>query len=242
MHSCCCRRWNSMSTVGKLIKCSSCPQFHTVLFCIKVDRFFSSWSCSVLISFQLSNNMCMVSIPGIYQSAVSPTLPSRWVVDYPRFKALSSLTGYQNLIVLAILYGPAIFFAKLDVLLLYYQLFQIKKRARITIALGLAVIIVQCLATMIGYSVLCVPKPGQSWLIRTSGRSCSVTSNLFEVVLGVVSVFSDLFVIYIPLPIIWKLHLSTRKKISVSIVFITGLLWVFSLRRSCHILATNSDS
>ena len=101
---------------------------------------------------------------------------------------------------------------------------------------------VQCLATIIGYSVFCVPKPGQSWLIRTSSYSCNVSSNIFTVVIGVVSVFSDLFVIYIPLPIIWQLHLATRKKVSVSIVFITGFLYASSLHASCHILPTNSDT
>lgn len=178
----------------------------------------------MLITIQLSANMYTVYMPGIYHSAESPTLPFRWVVNDPHSEALSFLTSYQNLGALGMLYGPAIFFAKLAILLLYLELFQVDKTARITIALGLVIIVVQCLATIIGYPVLCVPKPGQSWLIRASSYSCNVTSNIFTVVIGVVSVFSDLFVIYIPLPIIWQLRLATRKKVSVSIVFITGFL------------------
>ncbi len=126
--------------------------------------------------------------------------------------------------VLSILYGPAIFLAKLSILLLYLELFRVKKQARITVAIGVTIITAQCLATIIGYSVLCVPKPGESWLMHTSTYKCRVTATLFGVGMGAISVFSDLYVILIPLPVVWKLQVATRKKVGVSIVFITGLL------------------
>lgn len=126
--------------------------------------------------------------------------------------------------VLSILYGPTIFLAKLSVLLLYLELFRVQKQARITVAIGLTIITAQCLATIVGYSVLCVPKPGDSWLMHSSTYKCKVTGPLFGVVMGAISVFSDLYVIIIPLPVIWQLHVVTRKKVGVSIVFIMGLL------------------
>jgi hypothetical protein len=131
--------------------------------------------------------------------------------------------------VLSILYGPTIFLAKLSILLLYLELFRVKKQARITVAAGLAITTAQCLATIIGYSVLCVPKPGGSWLMHSSTYQCRVTAPLFGVVMGAISVFSDLYVILIPLPLIWQLRMDTRKKVGVSIVFITGLLYVLPL-------------
>lgn len=126
--------------------------------------------------------------------------------------------------VLSILYGPTIFLAKLSILLLYLELFNVQKRARITVAIGITIISAQCLATIIGCAVLCVPKPGESWLMHSSTYKCRVTATLFGVVMGAISVFSDLYVILIPLPIVWQLRMATRKKVGVSIVFITGLL------------------
>ncbi|KAL2045338.1 hypothetical protein N7G274_002421 [Stereocaulon virgatum] len=135
----------------------------------------------------------------------------------------NSNSSIQNYMVLSIFYGSTIFLAKLSILLLYLEIFAIKKQARITVTIGLTIIAAQCLATIIGNSVLCVPKPGESWLRHTSTYKCKVTATLFGVFMGAVSVFSDIYVIYIPLPLIWQLHLATRKKVGVSLIFITGL-------------------
>lgn len=126
--------------------------------------------------------------------------------------------------VLSILYGPSIFLAKLAVLLLYLELFRVHKQARISVFIGIMIITAQCLATIIGYAVLCVPKPGVSWLIHSSTYKCRVTATLFGVITGAISIFSDLYVILIPLPVIWQLNMPTRRKVAVSIVFFTGLL------------------
>ena len=126
--------------------------------------------------------------------------------------------------VLSILYGPTIFLAKLAVLLLYLELFAVKPQARITVAIGLVIITAQCIANIIGYSVLCVPKPGDSWLLHTSTYQCRSVADLFGVIMAAISIFSDLYLICIPLPIIWGLQLARRKKVGVSVVFVTGLL------------------
>lgn len=126
--------------------------------------------------------------------------------------------------VLSLLYAPAIFLAKLSVLLLYLEIFKVNKQARFTVTIGLTIITAQCLMTIIGYCILCVPKPGDSWLIASSTEKCRVTATLYGVIISAVSVFSDLYVIVIPLPVIWQLHMARRKKIGVSVIFITGLL------------------
>ena len=92
------------------------------------------------------------------------------------------------------------------------------------IALALAIISSQCLAQIIGNAVLCVPKPGVSWMVGDNTKACKVTADLFGVVMGAISVFSDLFVIYIPLPVVWQLRMSVRKKVGVSVIFLTGFL------------------
>lgn len=92
------------------------------------------------------------------------------------------------------------------------------------IALGLTLITAQCVAQIIGSAITCVPKPGVSWPIADNTYKCRVTGDLVGVVLGAIAVFSDLFVIFIPLPVVWRLRMSVRKKIGVSVIFLTGLL------------------
>lgn len=125
---------------------------------------------------------------------------------------------------MSILLGPTLFLAKLSVLLLYLELFKVNKQARIAIAIGMTIIAAQCIATIVGYSVLCVPKPGDSWMLKASTHGCIKIATAFGVAMGSLSVFSDIYILWIPLPIIWQLHMPTRKKVGVSIIFITGLL------------------
>ena len=140
--------------------------------------------------------------------------------------AITDMYSYQNFTVLTILYAPVIFLAKLSVLLLYLELFSISKQTRIMVAIALAISISQCLATIIGNAILCVPKPGVIWMIGDNTHNCRVVADLYGVIMGAISVFSDFFVIWIPLPVIWQLHLPVRKRVGVSVIFITGILWV----------------
>ena len=92
------------------------------------------------------------------------------------------------------------------------------------ITLGLTLITAQCVAQIIGAAITCVPKPGVPWLVADDTYRCRVTGDLFGVVMSSIAVFSDLFVIFIPLPVVWHLRMSVRKKIGVSVIFLTGLL------------------
>lgn len=126
--------------------------------------------------------------------------------------------------VLAILYGPAIFLAKLSILLLYLEIFSIDRRGRITIFIAIGIIAAHCLADITGFSVLCVPTPGISWDTFDDSNNCKVVADALSIAMGSISVFSDLLIIYIPIPLVWKLQLSTRKKIGVTMIFVTGIL------------------
>ena len=138
--------------------------------------------------------------------------------------ASADIKVYQNFTVLAILYGPAIFLAKLSILLLYLQIFFVNKRTRVMVYIALTINTLHCLATVIGYGILCVPKPGVPWEVADATHKCMVVADMLAVILGAISIFSDVFIICIPIPAIWNLHLPTRKKLGVSAIFITGLL------------------
>ena len=131
---------------------------------------------------------------------------------------------WKNFTVISILYGPAIFLAKLSVLLLYLELFVVNAQTKVLIALGITLITAQCVAQIVGSAITCVPKPGVSWLVADDTHKCRVTADLFGVVMGAIAVFTDLFVIFIPLPVVWRLRMSVRKKVGVSVIFLTCLL------------------
>ena len=69
----------------------------------------------------------------------------------------------------------------------------------------------------------CTPQNGESWNMVTLTR-CGAKLALVGAVQGAFSIFQDLLLLVLPLPIIWELHLSTRKKIALSAVFLFGLL------------------
>lgn len=80
------------------------------------------------------------------------------------------------------------------------------------------------LAIVIGNGILCVPLPGRSWQAAAATDNCMSVAVLYGLVLGVVGLCSDLFMICIPIPVVWNLQLATRKKLGVSAIFATGVL------------------
>lgn len=92
------------------------------------------------------------------------------------------------------------------------------------VAIGLTSITLHCLAGIIGNAILCVPKPGVSWEIAVNTYNCIVISELLSIITGAVGVFSDIFIICIPIPVVWQLQLPIRKRIGIILVFITAIL------------------
>lgn len=77
---------------------------------------------------------------------------------------------------------------------------------------------------MISFVVLCGPKTGQSQFSYISALTSAECARTFPLVvmLGVVNVVSDVYLILLPLPAVWSLDLSLRRKVGVSAMFFTG--------------------
>ena len=116
------------------------------------------------------------------------------------------------------------FLAKLSVLFLYLRVFGVDKRTRILTYIAMAINFALCLIDIIGYAIVCVPSPGQSWELADAKAKCEVTGDLLGVVTAAINIFNDFFVIAIPIPAVWSLQLATKRKIGVSAIFLTGLL------------------
>ena len=126
------------------------------------------------------------------------------------------------------LYGPTAFFTKLSLFLLYLSLFRPKPTTRILIYIGITAISMMYSVTTITEAVLCIPLPGHSWISTVYTRKC-INTKTIGYVAGSFNVVSDLYLLVLPLPIVWSLQLPLRKKIGLSAIFMSGFLSVTPL-------------
>lgn len=79
------------------------------------------------------------------------------------------------------------------------------------------------IACIINGCVTCAPRAGQSWLASISSPACA-NDKIVGYVQSGFNLASDLFLLYIPVPVVWGLHLEKRKKIGVCAIFMFGIL------------------
>ena len=82
-------------------------------------------------------------------------------------------------------------------------------------------------ATMtIVFGVFCGPRSGHSqasYLAGLASTNCRSREGGVAIAQGIFNVLGDIYLIVLPIPAVWGLQLSLRKKIGVSAMFATGL-------------------
>ncbi|MCJ1307096.1 hypothetical protein MMC25_000742 [Agyrium rufum] len=121
------------------------------------------------------------------------------------------------------MYGPTIFFAKLSLFLLYLRIFSPSRNMRLLIYAGIFVNLCYYVATAAGMMAFCMPRNGESWFLALFSSHCR-RARIMTWVQGIFNIVSDLFLLILPMPVVWKLHMPTRKKWGVGAIFATGLL------------------
>lgn len=113
-----------------------------------------------------------------------------------------------------------LFFAKVSILLLYLRVFSVKKILRYLIW---SVIILQAIgyASFVGVTVAleveCIA-------LTALTKSLCVKNFILTYAQTSFSVFTDFYILLLPLKAVIGLQMSSRRKVGVLIVFITGLL------------------
>ena len=117
-------------------------------------------------------------------------------------------------------YAPAIFAVKVSALLFLHQLFGVNKIMRRFIYGGIGFLSLLCLCNIGNYAAaqaICVsvtnlttPYCAQQWI--------------FTIIQGVLNTLTDIFVLVLPISMVLQLQLTRRRKIGVSVIFMTGLL------------------
>lgn len=116
---------------------------------------------------------------------------------------------------------PTYLFVKVSILLLYYRLFSIDRNVRYLIWAG---IILQ----VIGYSAFTGCAIGLEVIYTdaaiTATNAFCVNNYKVTYIQSLFSVVTDFYVLLLPVGVVLKLQLSPSRKISVIMVFMTGLL------------------
>lgn len=164
---------------------------------------------------------------------ILPNVPAFLRVSLPEWTHLelvsNEASNQKMIIVIDLLYGPIAFCAKLSLFLLYYRLFARHQWIRYLVYLGIGSTAAMYTAGMILYGYLCFLRRGQSWIEAGLSLRCHKRFIMIAYVRGPFNVLSDLYVLLLPLPAVWQLHLPLRKRLGIAGIFLTGSLWVANL-------------
>ena len=129
-------------------------------------------------------------------------------------KALTNLQlGRYNSIILP----PTMLCVKLSLLLLYLRIFSPDKVTRYLIYVGMTF----CIGAYI--TIMFVTIFTNVIVLIAANKT-----------LGVVNFTSDVYILFVPLTVVSKLQLSTKKKIGFMLVFMTGIMYVQRCLRTKH--------
>ncbi|KAL2047262.1 hypothetical protein N7G274_001281 [Stereocaulon virgatum] len=114
-------------------------------------------------------------------------------------------------------------FAKLSILLLLLRLFSPTKTFRYMVYFGIMWTTVIPLTSIIVASALCAPRKHESFGSFSLLDRCAQTKT-WAVVQGVLNVCLDFYILYLPVPLVWKLQMEIRRKLGVMAIFMTGFI------------------
>ena len=123
--------------------------------------------------------------------------------------------------------------AKLSLLLFLYHVFHVDKRFRITAWITGTVLVIWSIVTILMAIFACRPVSA-SWNLKQYMDPRTVCKpQAYEVlnIYGFCNVVTDVLLIFMPVPLIWKMQTNRSKKIGVALVFATGSLYVLSVLR-----------
>ena len=114
-------------------------------------------------------------------------------------------------------------FVRVSVLLLYISLFPSRMFRILTwtlfginVAFGLSVIIQTLL--------ICHPV-AFNWDVTIKGGTCA-NQKLADLTIGIVNILLDVCTVALPMPTLWGLHLTTKKKVMLCGIFSLGIMYI----------------
>ena len=115
---------------------------------------------------------------------------------------------------------------KLSILVLYLRLFAVNRIFRYLTWLVMFFVSGYLFSNFWTQIFGCVPR-SKYWSPDTPGRCINYTAA--GVAYGSMNIASDFIIFILPLPMIWRLKLSSKEKIGVSLIFMSGAMQVYGL-------------
>lgn len=109
-------------------------------------------------------------------------------------------------------------------LLLYISIFRVRS-FRIAAYVATAVSVCWFVSVFLEEMLLCRPL-AFNWDPSIKGGRCANRPAAY-LAAGIINLLTDIMVLCLPVPMVWKLQLPTRKKLGLSIVFGVGFVYVF---------------
>lgn len=126
-----------------------------------------------------------------------------------------------------ILVPPVMVFIKLIVFLMYLQLFRSFNFLRICVYIGVTITILFYGAVGICWMVFLTSRKGQSFAFLANTFRIFKAGDLF-ISVAAVGLGIDIYLLILPISVVVQLHLPTRRKIRVILIFLTGLAYVLT--------------
>ena len=111
-------------------------------------------------------------------------------------------------------------FPKLAILCLYLRLFT-QKIYRYASYLLIGILITTAIVNSISAGVSCTPF-AYNWDKTIPGGRCFPDINAWYLWVSFPNIVTDVFMLILPLPVIWKLQMSRKNKLGLTMVFCTG--------------------
>lgn len=135
-----------------------------------------------------------------------------------RFQKASSDYHCQNSIAAQIIIIPALTSTKISILLLYRRIFPSRKFHIVLYCVG-GFNLLFCIATIFAALFRCIPIKA-NWEPEIPSHCTNV--GLIIMLSAIVNVSTDIVILCLPMPILWKLHASRTRKFQLTVMFMMG--------------------
>ncbi|KAL4926651.1 uncharacterized protein BDV17DRAFT_293229 [Aspergillus undulatus] len=133
----------------------------------------------------------------------------------------SVVVTLKTILPLEALYGIVMSLVKTSIMVFYLNIFGTKRSFRVSVAITMTIVWLWAISVVLETLLLCRPL-AFNWDTTIPGGGCG-NRNATYVVAGTLNLVTDLMVMALPIPHIWKLQLGVAKKIALSLVFCMGL-------------------
>ena len=138
-------------------------------------------------------------------------------------------TSYVRIILAEIVVGAFGWLSsKLSILLLLFRLFSPNRLTRYLLSLGIGWALTISVITLALAGAMCAPRHGETFDNLTLSSRCSHQTT-WAVVHSVLILILDFYILYVPIPRIWRLQLSLKRKIGVLSIFMTSIVYDFPI-------------